>query len=58
VPTLRPEQPAAALPLIYIDPAMRARSRPSPPGTYEKDVTLAMAMELQRRPPPGATGSR
>jgi N-acetylmuramoyl-L-alanine amidase len=52
VPTLRPgSAPAAALPLIYIDPG---HGGPDPgtigtTGTYEKDVTLAMAKELQRQ---------
>jgi N-acetylmuramoyl-L-alanine amidase len=52
VPTLRPgSAPAAVLPLIYIDPG---HGGPDPgtigtTGTYEKDVTLAMAKELQRQ---------
>ena len=52
VPTLRPgSASAAALPLIYIDPG---HGGPDPgtigtTGTYEKDVTLAMAKELQRQ---------
>jgi N-acetylmuramoyl-L-alanine amidase len=52
VPTLRPgTAPAAVLPLIYIDPG---HGGPDPgtigtTGTYEKNVTLAMAKELQRQ---------
>jgi N-acetylmuramoyl-L-alanine amidase len=52
VPSLRPgSASAAALPLIYIDPG---HGGPDPgtigtTGTYEKDVTLAMAKELQRQ---------
>jgi N-acetylmuramoyl-L-alanine amidase len=52
VPTLRPgTAPAAVLPLIYIDPG---HGGPDPgtighAGIYEKDVTLAMAKELQRQ---------
>src|SRR6185369_14997393 len=52
VPTLRPGSASTAvLPLIYIDPG---HGGPDPgtigtTGTYEKDVTLAMAKELQRQ---------
>jgi N-acetylmuramoyl-L-alanine amidase len=52
VPTLRPGSASAAvMPLIYIDPG---HGGPDPgtigtTGTYEKDVTLAMAKELQRQ---------
>jgi N-acetylmuramoyl-L-alanine amidase len=51
VPILRPGAAPAILPLIYLDPG---HGGPDPgtighSGTYEKDVTLAMAEELQRQ---------
>ncbi len=50
VPRLKPGGPAL-LPLVYIDPG---HGGPDPgtighDGTYEKDITLAMAKELQRQ---------
>ena len=51
VPMLKPGSPPAMLPLIYIDPGHGGDD----PGTvgrsgvYEKDVTIAVAKELQRQ---------